>query len=126
MGRSPAAPTPTPRSPEASITTPGSPAVPTPTPKASDASIPAPKVPDASSAADLEEHKGTSELLRAIKIEKANVAIPMDPGGGKNKGSGGGKEVLCSPCHTVYLMSRWVFLFLLLPSSVFKFERNAA
>ena len=59
-------------------------------------------------------------------ISPLPVAIPMDPGGGKNKGSGGGKEVLCSPCHTVYLMSRWVFLFLLLPSSVFKFERNAA
>ncbi|KAE8792179.1 hypothetical protein D1007_33337 [Hordeum vulgare] len=58
MVRSPAALTPSLRSPAATNITSSSPAAPTPSP-----SLPA---------EDLEEHKGSTELLRAIKIEKAS------------------------------------------------------
>uniref|UniRef100_A0A8R7QH26 Uncharacterized protein n=1 Tax=Triticum urartu TaxID=4572 RepID=A0A8R7QH26_TRIUA len=68
MVRSPATPTPTPRSPAAPNPTSSSPAAPNPI----SSSAAAPNQTPSSAAVDLEEHKGTGELLRAIKIEKAN------------------------------------------------------
>ncbi|XP_048541212.1 neurofilament medium polypeptide-like isoform X1 [Triticum urartu] len=85
MVRSPAAPTPTPRSPAAPNPNSSSPAAPNPTPRSQAAPTPTPSSP----AADLEEHKVTNELLRAIKNEKAN-----DPDLEEHKGAG---ELLTEP-----------------------------
>ncbi|EMS59206.1 hypothetical protein TRIUR3_01007 [Triticum urartu] len=79
MVRSPAASTPTPRSPAAPNPNSRSQAAPTPTPRSQAAPTLTPSLP----AADLEEPKVTNELLRAIKIEKAN-----DPDLEEHKGAG--------------------------------------